>query len=329
MRKLTFIITVLLSTISLAQQPLINSISPTHTQVGETVTISGSNLGGIVFFGGVEATSISGSGNVIEAVVPPGATNSSITVINNNLIAYSSQQFFISFSGSDINNYDSEFLVSSGETDANSICLCDLDGDDLNDVAIAHSVENNSKSEISIYLNQSGPTSASTSFSKLANINNSENLTGFISVACEDLDLDGKKDLVFTTNQGTSVKHVFIYRNQSTVGNINMSYLSSLNLRLPNTSGGDNRGPRTVKASDMDNDGLVDLIVGNDTDNTLHIFRGTSSGPGNFSYASPTEIPADGELSGVLEIADFNNDGLRDIISSPSVIVEVCNFQDS
>ncbi|MEP1096279.1 MAG: FG-GAP-like repeat-containing protein [Cyclobacteriaceae bacterium] len=319
MKKIIYIFFLALSSMALAQQPLINSIAPTHIEVGATVTISGSNLGGRVFFGGVEATSVSGTGNVMEAVVPAGVTHGSVTVLNNTLIAQSSQQFYISYVGSTITDYDTEYTLSSTETDANDICLCDLDGDalGLNDVAVAHSVADNSKSEISVYLNQSGPAGTATSFVKQANINNAENLSGFISTTCADLDNDGKPELIFTTNQGTNVKHIFIYRNQSTPGTISLTPLSALSLRLPNTSGSGNRISRVVRAADFDGDGKNDLAVGNDTDNTLHIFRNTSSGTGNFSFASPDEILADGDLSGVLGIADLNNDGRPDIISMP------------
>lgn len=318
MKKIIYTLLTAMSFVAFGQQPLINSISPTHVEVGATVTISGSNLGGRVFFGGVEASSISGSGNFLEAVVPAGVTHGSITVLNNTLIAQSSQQFYISYVGSSITEYDEpEYTLTTGETDANDICLCDLDGDGLNDIAIAHSVSDNSKSEISVYLNQSGPATAATLFAAPININNAENLSGFISTACADLDNDGKSELIFTSNQGTNVKDIFIYQNQSTTGNINLSYLSSLSLKLPSTSGGDNRISRMIRVADLDGDGKNDFAVGNDTDNTLHIFRNTSSGTGNFSFANPEEFDADGDLSGVLDIADLNNDGRPDIISMP------------
>lgn len=316
MRKLYYILLTALSFASVAQQPVINTIAPTHIEVGETVTISGSNLGGRVFFGGVEATSVSGSGNIIEATVPPGVTHGAITVLNNILIARSSQNFYISYSGSTITDYDAEFLLSSGETDAADICICDLDGDDLNDVAITHNVNDSdgAKDEISIYENQSTP--AATSFNKLANIDNPENTVGLIAVTCGDLDNDGLPELIFTPNQGSSLKHIYIYRNQSTPGNITLNYLSALNLKLPTTSG-NNRIPRQIKVVDIDGDGKQDLVVGNDSDATVHIFRNTSSGVGVFSFATEDEIAADGESSGVLDVADFDGDGKPDIVSMP------------
>lgn len=314
MKKIAYTFFLAVSLCALGQQPLINSISPTQVEVGGTVTISGSDLGGRVFFGGVEATSVSGSGNVMEAIVPGGATHGPITVLNNTLVAQSSQNFYISYSGLSITDFDAQYSLSSGEQDAEDICLCDLDGDDLNDVVIAHDVSGDPKSEISIYENQS--TGTTTQFNKLTNINNPENVFGFLAVRCVDLDNDGSPELIFTPNAGSSLKHVYIYRNQSTTGNINMSYLSSLNLRLPNFSGG-NRNPRYIDAADIDGDGKVDLVVGNTSDNTIHIFRNTSSGVGNFSFAAVDEISADGETSGIVGIADLDNDGRPEILSTP------------
>lgn len=315
MKKLTYIILLSVSFASFGQTPIINSISPTHAEVGQTVTISGSNLGGRVFFGGVEAPSVNViTGNLIEATVPAGATQGSLTVLNNSLVAQSSQHFYISFSGSTSDSYSIEYELSSGESDANDICLCDLDGDDLNDVAMTHNVSADGKGEASIYHNQSTLAGLNPLFSKLTNINNAE--SGFAAVTCADLDNDGKPELIFTTNNGLNARQIYVYRNQSTVGNINMTDVASVNLRLPPASSG-NRVPRRVRIADMDGDGKNDLVIGNRTDETLHIYRNTSAGIGNFSFDTEVEIDSDGEFSGLLELADFNGDGRTDIVSMP------------
>lgn len=317
MKKLVYIFYLTLSSSSFGQTPIITNISPTHVEVGQKVTISGSNLGGQVFFGGVEASNVNVvSGNLIEATVPAGAGQGSITILNNNLIAQSSQHFYLSFSGSSINNFEDEYRLSTEETDANDLCLCDLDGDDLNDIVISHSVNIGSKSEVSIYHNQSTIAGNEAVFSKQPNINNPANANGFAANTCADLDNDGKPELIFTTTNGTNARHIYIYRNQSTLGSINIVELSSLALRLPNDPTG-NRIPRRVKVADMDGDGKNDLVVGNRSDATLHIYRNTSTGNGNFSFAPEVEIESDGELSGVLELADFDGDGQKDIVSMP------------
>ncbi|MEQ9401948.1 MAG: FG-GAP-like repeat-containing protein [Cyclobacteriaceae bacterium] len=318
MKKPLYTIIFLLPLLSFGQAPVINSISPTHAEVGKLVTISGSNLGGRVFFGGVESTNVTGSGNTIQAEVPAGATQGVLTVLNNTLVAQSSQHFYISFSGSDITTFDAELspAPNTGIEDAEGICLCDLDGDDLNDVTIAHDVEstNNTENEISIYRNQSTPTNAI--FTDLTTINTINN-AGLRFVECGDLDNDGKPELVFVTNLFNSARHLILYRNESTPGNIVMTNLNSTIILLPNKSGGEIRDPRQAKIFDMDGDGKNDLIVGNASDNTLHIFRNTTSGPGNFTFADPVEISSGNDVSATLFVTDLNSDGRPDILTGP------------
>lgn len=303
----------------IAQKPFINSISPTNVEVGQTVTISGSNLSGTprVFFGGVEADAVNViSANLIEATVPAGATQESIIVLNNNLIAQSSQHFFISFNGSDISNYDPEYDdISTTEQAASDICMCDLDSDGMNDLVIVHLIESNTN-EVTIYRNNTAGTGAfsgPTDFQLDQTLNNSINLSGFNSVSCIDLDNDGDRDLAFTSNLGTNPRDIYVYENVSTPGTISLNELNISQLTLPNTSGGDQRSPRSVVGADMDGDGKADLVVGNNTDATFHIFRNTSSG--SISFASASEIATGGEPTGILEVADFNNDSYLDVVS--------------
>ncbi|MEP1033902.1 FG-GAP-like repeat-containing protein [Ekhidna sp.] len=303
----------------IAQKPFINSISPGNVEFGETVTITGSNLSGTprVFFGSVEASAVNViSDNLIEATVPFGATQSSIYVLNNNLITQSSQHFFISFVGSDITNYDSEYDdIATTEQAASEICLCDLDSDGKNDIVIVHLIETNSN-EVAIFRNNTSGTGAltgPTDFQLDQKLNNSVNQTGFNSVYCADLDNDGDKDLAFTSNLGTNPRDIYVYENVSTVGTISLNELNITQLVLPNTQAGDQRSPRSIQAADMDGDGKADLVVGNNTDATFHVFRNTSSG--SIAFAAAAEITANGEPTGILEVADFNNDSYLDVVT--------------
>ena len=302
------------------------SITPTHAEVGQTVTISGLGLSGTsaVFFGSVAVSGANinvQSDNLMTAIVPAGATHGSITVLNNGLMAQSSQQFYISFSGTASTNteYDSEFELSTGEVDIDDICLCDLNGDGKSDITLTHKHEvaetsTNPKSEITIFRNES--TAGTTRFSAAININNAQNKNGFIATTCADLDGDGKPELIFTADQGTSLQHIYVYKNESAAGAITMTPLELTTLKLPQSSG-NNRIARRVKAFDMDGDGKNDLVVGNDTDNTLHIFRNTGSGTGNFSFEPSSELGAGNNFSGNILVIDINNDGKLDIISAP------------
>ena len=305
----------------LAQKPFINSISPTHVEVGETVTISGSKLTNVnrVFFGGVSVTGVDVnviSDNLIEVTVPAGASNGAVIVqTTGNLSAESSQHFYISFSGSGATSWKAEDLTStSPESDVYDLCLCDLNNDGLNDVVMTHN--GNSGVEATVFENQSAFDTES--FVERTFTNNPDNLTGFISTTCADLDNDGNQDVIFTTNDGTNIKHIYIYENTS-AGTVSLTNVSGLTLLLPDDGNGDNRVPRRVKASDIDGDGLLDLVVGNENDNTIHIFPNTSSGDGNFTFASEVEISVGNATStGALDIGDFDNDGKPDIVIIPA-----------
>lgn len=303
----------------MAQKPFISNISPTHVEVGQTVSISGSNLSAAtaVYFGGIEATVTSNTDNLIEATVPAGATNSSIYVINAGGIAQSSKQFYISFVGSGATSWKTEFLENIGpESDVYDLCLCDLDNNGRNDVVMTHN--SNSGVEATIFENQS--TFDTESFNEIAFANNPDNLSGFIATTCADLDNDGNRDIIFTTNDGTNINHIYIYQNLTTGPNdVSISYVSGLTLLLPDDGNGDNRVPRRIKASDIDGDGKLDLVVGNENDNTLHIFPNSSSGDGNFTFNSAVEITVDNATStGALDVADFDSDGKQDIVVVPA-----------
>lgn len=306
------------------QRPFINTISPTHIEVGEKITISGSNLTNVnlVSFGGVSVTGGSInviSDNLIEATVPAGATHGSIVVRNtNNLIAESSQQFFISFSGVANSSWKAEYLESiSPKKNVYDICLCDLNNDGKNDVIMTHNLGSGTGIEATVFENQS--TFTTEIFSDIGLGDNSDNSAGgFISTTCADMDNDGDNDVIFTTDNTTNIKQIFIYENNGGAS-VSLTYDGSLNLSLPTISGGDKRVPRRVKASDIDGDGKMDLVVGNENDNTIHIFPNNST-PGSFSFSSPIEITVGNAVTtGGLDIGDLDNDGKPDVVVIPAV----------
>ena len=317
----------LIPMVSFSQQPFINSISPTNAEVGRTVDISGLNFSGSprVFFGGVEASILPGaSNNLIQAIVPAGASNASIYVLNNGEIAQSSKKFFISFVGNEIDLYDPEHAVSTGEPNAGDVCLCDLNGDNKNDIVLVHDRETSSvtNSDATIFLNNTTGTDAftGTDFQVSQSLNVANHDDGFKDVVCGDFDNDGDNDLALTSVASASTNDVFILSNPGTgVFPINATVAKA----LPITASGNQRQPVSIVSADIDRDGLLDLIVGNNAkDGIFHIFRNTSSG-GSVSFSNATEIETNvdgvaGELisTGILYAADFNNDGLQDIATT-------------
>ncbi|WP_425391330.1 FG-GAP-like repeat-containing protein [Ekhidna sp.] len=322
MRKLLNILLVCPLILLAQQKPFINNITPTSIEVGGKVAISGSNLTNVtqVSFGGVAVSGANVtvvSDNLVEAIVPAGATHGSVLVrTSNNLVAESSKQFFISFSSSTSSSWKAEYLESiAPNTDAYDVCLCDLNSDGLNDVILTHNIQDNdvNNPQLTVYQNNSTVTSEVFNDIGLSDISDTE---GFISTTCADIDGDGKPDAIFTSNTNSS-RQIFIYQNTST-GTVSLSYLNSLSLSLPTDQNNEVRITRRVKASDIDGDGKLDLVVGNEKDNTIHIFPNTSS-PGSFSFGSAVEIPVgNASKTGSIEIGDLDNDSKPDVVIVPT-----------
>ena len=90
-----FTFLVLLSTFSWAQAPKITSFSPTSAEVGDTVSITGSNFdttaaNNIVYFGATKTNVLTASFGTLTVTVPVGASTAPISVTNQcDLTAYS------------------------------------------------------------------------------------------------------------------------------------------------------------------------------------------------------------------------------------------------
>ncbi|WP_179213299.1 FG-GAP-like repeat-containing protein [Ekhidna lutea] len=306
------------------QKPFINSISPTNVEVGGTITITGTNLTNVnqVVFG---AASVTGadinviSDNLIEATVPAGATYGPVAVrTTGNLVTESRQQFFLSFSSTSSSTWRAEYLESiAPNKNVYDVCLCDLDRDGLNDVILTHNLVTGTGKEATVFENQS--TFSNEVFSDIGLTDNADNsVGGFIATTCADLDNDGDPEVIFTTDNTTNIKQIYIYDNTSS-GSVSLSYVSSLSLSLPTDGNGDKRVPRRVKVSDIDGDGKMDIVIGNENDNTLHIFPNTSS-PGSYSFSTAVEVTvSDATTTGAIDIGDLDNDGKPDIVVVPAV----------
>jgi len=75
--------------------------------------------------------------------------------------------------------------------------------------------------------------------------------------------------------------------------------------------------PQSVAVADFNGDGILDLAVANDADNTVSILLGSPNGDGTFAAACGTPstppCPATGLGPVVVIAADFNNDGKQDL----------------
>ena len=128
---------------------------------------------------------------------------------------------------------------------------------------------------------------------------------GPFGVASADLSGSGKLDLV-VANRGPSKNGttVSVLRNVGSSGNI--SFTSQLTFSV-------GTGPVGVAVGDIDGDGKSDVIVANETDNTISVLRNTSSAPGSISFAPQvTFTVGTGPL--LVALADLDGDNRPDVV---------------
>lgn len=119
-------------------------------------------------------------------------------------------------------------------------------------------------------------------------------------IATGDLDGDSKPDLVSVSDSSNIVT---VFRNVSTNGTISLSSKIDISTGIKSYS---------VVVGDLDGDGKPDLALANATSNTVSLFRNTSSGVGNISFAAKIDLIA-GSFPASVVISDLNGDGKSDI----------------
>jgi outer membrane protein assembly factor BamB len=148
--------------------------------------------------------------------------------------------------------------------------------------------------------------------SRIINTNSIASQVDFIAglvvdgvVIC-DLDGDDKPDLVvWNPVDGT----ISIFRNTSTSGSITTgSFAPAVNFTTGNS-------PNKIAVGDIDGDGKPDLVVTNETSNTVSIFRNTST-PGSITTSSfaPKVDFTTGTVPICVAIADLDGDGKPDLV---------------
>src|SRR5262249_39004807 len=127
-----------------AQKPTITSVDRENAATREIVTIKGSDFGTNpnnlkVFFGAAAAEIKEISNELLEVRTPSGASYDNVSVTNTTtgLTGYSSDQFYLKFSGEAglaAANFASQadFQAELGLYD---LCACDFDGDGKVDIA--------------------------------------------------------------------------------------------------------------------------------------------------------------------------------------------------
>jgi surface antigen len=126
-----------------------------------------------------------------------------------------------------------------------------------------------------------------------------------LGLVVADLDGDHKMDIAVTIYNNGNGDHLTIFRNTGSLGHLQFDPLTT---DVPT-----GRGPEGLAAGDLDNDGKLDLVVANPGDSTITVLHNVSTqGLMDFEPVSPAlQSPPTPHR---VEIADFDGDGLPDII---------------
>ncbi len=246
-----------------AQAPTITSFTPQSGGVGTVVTINGSNfstteVNNVVFFGSVKAVLTSSTATTITAVVPFGAGYEPISVAVNNLIAYSSKPFSVTYTGGGMDFNSSSFATKVDYSGGGTIIDADWDNDGKIDIAYNLFAEN----RVFFYRNTS--TGSNLTFTNFPDFFGG--LVNVIGLAKGDFNADGKLDLVAATPFSNAV---YVFRNgSSAIGSIFFFGPTAFN------TGSE---PRKVTVADVDGDGKLDIISSNQGANTISVLRNTST----------------------------------------------------
>ncbi len=289
------------------QAPVITSFTPVSGAVGSTVTITGSNFSptpsaNTVFFGAVRGEVTAAAPSSLSVKVPHDAAFAPISVTTNHLTALSNLSFHVTFASNDSLTKTSFVYgpnVKTG-TSTNGVIAGDFDGDGNPDLASANSTDNT----ISVVRNLSTP--GNYSFATKVDLTVGHQV---LNVGTADFDGDGMLDLAAT---GSGANTVSLFRNESSAGTIAFDVKSD----FPCGTGADQ-----IVTSDLDRDGMIDLLVMDLHSDTVTILRNTST-PGTIAFA-PKQNMGTGPNATSIAAGDLDNDGKPDLVVCRGTVVSV------
>ncbi len=128
-------------------------------------------------------------------------------------------------------------------------------------------------------------------------------------IAVQDLDRDGKPDVVVTNQDNNTVT---VLRNESSGGNINLTLAMAIVIDDPVL--GPNRTTAGLAVADVNGNGYPDIIVTGFTQPNVYVVPNLSR-PGTLNFGTVKELPVSGNLINIAA-ADINLDGKMDIIAT-------------
>ncbi|MGY3091205.1 hypothetical protein ACVWYF_004271 [Hymenobacter sp. UYAg731] len=230
----------------------------------------------------------------------------------------------------------------TGTSNTNIVALGDVNGDGRLDIAAT----NTGAGTVSVFLNSASPAG---SFSPATTY--ASGLTAPIGITIGDVNADGRPDLVMGSNMGTGVgvllasattlgtfTPALTYASGSTgtvsvaLGDVNgdgrtdlvtaNSSGATVSVLLgtagtgslfatPVTYSSGGIEPNFAVLSDINGDGRLDIVVGNNGSGSIGVLTGRAAQAGTFAPATTYSSGGNGPIG--LAVADLNNDGRRDI----------------
>jgi gliding motility-associated-like protein len=300
----------------LAQRPNIEKVRSEGTTLGSFVSIAGNGFSSdaskiVVTFGAANAKVLSASDNIIEALVPPGATYDYISVTNlsSGLTGHSADKFLLSFSG---DGYDASRMVEDGQIDEDpglfDLCTCDFDGDGLNDIATTNNSSASVATSITVYKNATPANAHSIAMQKFNDMDLNTG-TDLRNITCGDLNGDGRPEIVIGKG-GNTADRLFIFKNISANGIINFDRFEALRISATASTS----SARRIRIADMDGDGRPEIIMTDQNLGLVHIFA--NKGVNNsitFSPENKIMLKAARPTFG-LDVGDLNGDGKMEVV---------------
>jgi PKD repeat protein len=232
---------------------------------------------------------------VLTVSAPVGTTFQAITVTVNGLTAYAPEPFSLTIPGGSTGIAASTFAPRQSFSltqSPNFLASGDLDGDGRADLVVA---VQSSGTGVQVLRN----TSTSTAISFAAPVILSSTTVG-MTTTLGDLDHDGRLDIVMSDHSNK----VTVYRNTSSPGSI--SFAGGLIVTL----GGSSRG---IAIGDLNGDGKAEMVVTNQNQNFIAVFRNTSTAPGTISFAAVQTFITP-SLPYTVAISDVDGDAKSDIV---------------
>jgi len=219
-------------------------------------------------------------------LITANPTSNNVTVLLNTTAAGAAASSFA---------YGQNFAAGSG---AASVVAVDVNSDGKIDLIVA----NPNDDDVSILLNTTAPGSAIPSFSSSTSAAGSKPC----AVTAVDVNGDGKPDFIVTNSSGDTVS---VQLNGTAPGAVTPSFAGLTAFDVGTSACG-------INAADINGDGLPDLIVANQDDNTVSVLVNTTVPGGTMPSFAAQQVFATALNPSSVIAADVNGDGKLDLIVS-------------